>query len=125
MRAAPFSGSGTRSGLTVVEVLAALVMVSVGLLGMAGTSSLALRTAAFASRERRALGRLQLRLATLAAAGCQSASSGSVAEGSDGVREEWTVGPEQRGVALVTASVAWRDGAGSRTTTARSAILCR
>ena len=92
---------------------------------MAGTSSLALRTASFASRERRALGRLQLRIATLAAAGCESASSGSVAEGGDGVREQWTVGTEKRGVALVTASVEWRDGARTRTTTARSAILCR
>lgn len=125
MRAAPLSRSRARPGLTVVEVLAALVMVSVGLLGMAGTSSLALRTASFASRERRALGRLQLRIATLAAAGCESASSGSVAEGGDGVREQWTVGTEQRGVALVTASVEWRDGARTRTTTARSAILCR
>ncbi|HET7189586.1 MAG TPA: hypothetical protein VFI52_15650 [Gemmatimonadaceae bacterium] len=114
-----------RAGLTVVEVLAALVMVSVGLLGVAGTSALALRTASFASRERHALGRLQLRLATLAAAGCGSASSGSVAAAADGVREEWTVGPELRGAALVTASVEWRDGAGSRAMTARSAIVCR
>lgn len=100
-------------------------MVSVGLLGMAGTSALALRTASLAARERHALGRLQLRLATLAAAGCRSASSGSAAAASDGVRERWTVGPELRGAALVDASVDWRDGARIRAMTARSAIVCR
>ena len=125
MRAAPFrSRFRRRAGLTVVEVLAALVMVSVGLLGMAGTSALALRTASFATRERHALGRLQLRLAALAAAGCGSASSGSAADASTGVREQWTVGPALRGAALVSASIQWRDGAGTRATAARSAIVC-
>lgn len=106
-------------------MLAALVMVSVGLLGMAGTSALALRTASFASRERHALGRLQLRLAALAAAGCGSASSGTAEDASGGAREQWTVGPELRGAALVSASIEWRDGAGSRAMNARSAIVCR
>lgn len=125
MRTAAFrSRAPLRAGITVVEVLVALIVVSVGLLGIAGTSALALRTASFASRERLALGRLQLRLAALAAAGCGSASSGSAA-GGDGVREQWTVGPELRGAALVHASVEWHEGAGMRAMTARSAILCR
>lgn len=119
------SHARTRVGLTVVEVLVALLVVSAGLLAMAGTSALALRSASFASGERRALGRLQLRLATLAAAGCEGASSGSAAESGDGLREQWTVAPPQRGAALVDASVEWRDGAGSRAMTARSAIVCR
>lgn len=126
MRAAPFrSRLRPRPGLTVVEVLAALVIVSIGLLGMAGTSALALRTASFASREHRALARLQLRLAALAAAGCGSASSGAAEDASNGVREQWMVAPELRGAALVSASIEWRDGAGIRTLTARSAIVCR
>lgn len=106
-------------------MLAALVMLSVGLLGMAGTSALALRTASFASRERRALGRLQLRLAALTAAGCGSASSGTAEDALGGVREQWMVGPELRGAALVSASVEWRDGAGIRAMNAHSAIVCR
>ncbi len=126
MRGAPLrSRLRTRAGLTVVEVLTALVMVSVGLLGMAGTSALALRTTSFASRERLALGRLQLRLATLAAAGCGSASSGSAEDVVVTMREQWTVGPELRGAALVNASVEWRAGAGKRAMTASSAIVCR
>lgn len=125
MRSAPFRlRFRARAGLTVVEVLAALVIVSVGLLGMAGTSALALRTASFAARERHALGRLQLRLAALAAAGCGSASSGSADDASRGVREQWTVGSQLRGAALVSASIEWRDGAATRALTARSAIVC-
>lgn len=124
MRAAPSSvRAPVRAGLTVVEVLTALLVLSVGLLGMAGTSTLALRTASSASSERRALGRLQLRLATLTAAGCESASSGSAA--TDGVREAWTIAAPERGAALVSVSVEWRDGAHARAMTVRSAILCR
>lgn len=126
MRATPHrSCARIRAGLTVVEVLVALLVVSVGLLAMAGTSTLALRSASFAARERRALGRLQLRLATLAATGCEGASSGTGAESGDGVREQWTVAPPQGGAALVDASVEWRDGTGTRAMTGRSAILCR
>lgn len=113
-----------RAGFTVVEVLVALVIVSVGLLGMAGTATLSLRTSAAASRERRALGRLRLRLATLAASGC-GAASGSAADPGDAVQEQWTVGLARGGVALVDASVQWPEGAGVRTLTARSALLCR
>lgn len=125
MRAAPRRPRfRIRAGFTVVEVLVALVIVSVGLLGMAGTATLSLRTAAAASRERRALGRLRLRLATLAASGC-GATSGSAADPVDAMQEQWAVGLERGGAVLVDASVEWSEGAGTRTLTARSAILCR
>ena len=114
-----------RAGVTVVEVLAALLILSAGLLGMAGTSALGLRTASSASSERRALGRLQLRLATLTAAGCESVSSGSAVEPATGLRESWTIRAPQRGAALVDLWVEWRDGARTRAMTVRSAILCR
>jgi len=42
-----------RSALTVVEVLVALMLVSVGLMGIAGTSALSFRTVVAAERERR------------------------------------------------------------------------
>lgn len=120
----PRAALPVRSGLTVVEVLAALVVVTVGLLGMAGTSALSLRTAAAVTRERRALRRLDLRLAALAAAGCGRAVGGDVTTAMDSLHERWVVGPVVRGSALVEVRVDWREGARVRSTTHRSAILC-
>lgn len=113
-----------RSGLTVAEVLAALVVLSVGLLGMAGTAALSLRTAGAARRDRDALRRLDLRMAALAAEGCGRAMSGSAVGVRDSVRERWTVAAVVRGAALVDARVDWREGAGMRAIVHRSAILC-
>lgn len=113
-----------RTGLTVVEVLVALVIVSVGLLGMAGTSALSMRTVAAATRERRALRRLDLRIAALAAGGCGRAVSGTANDPRDSLRERWTIGAAIRGAALVDATVEWREGARTRSVAHRSAILC-
>jgi prepilin-type N-terminal cleavage/methylation domain-containing protein len=113
-----------RSGLTIIEVLAALVVVSVGLLGMAGTAAISLRTVAAATRERRALRRLDLRLAALAAGSCSRAVSGAASDPRDSVREQWTVAAAVGGAALVDAQVEWREGPRMRSIAHRSAILC-
>ena len=120
----PLAPATTRAGLTVVEVLAALVIVSVGLLGMAGTSALSLRTVASATRERRALRRIDLRLAALSATGCSRAVGGSTTDSRDSLRERWTVAAVNGGAALVDERVEWRDGARMRSVAYRSAILC-
>ena len=114
----------SRSGLTIVEVLAALVLVSVGLLGMAGTAALSLRTAAAARREREALRRLDLRAAVLQAGGCSRAQGGTIFEPRDSVRERWTVATPVAGAALFDARVEWREGARMRSIVHRGAILC-
>ena len=113
-----------RLALTVVEVLVALVIVSVGLLGIAGASALALRTATAAAREGQAVRRLHLRLAALTAAGCGRAEGGLAADPGDGVRERWTVGAPVRGAALLEATAEWRVGATTRALVLRSALLC-
>jgi Tfp pilus assembly protein PilV len=112
-----------RSALTVVEVLVALMLVSVGLLGMAGTSALLLRTATTAARERSATRRAMSRLAALAAGGCARASSGALEE--PGVRERWRVAPPRAGIALVEASIDWQGRSSQRRTVLlQSALLC-
>jgi Tfp pilus assembly protein PilV len=112
-----------RSALTVVEVLVALMLVSVGLMGIAGTSALSFRTVVAAERERRATQRAILRLARLAAGGCERASSGELQE-SD-LHERWTVVAAPAGVALVEAGVEWQGrGSQRRSFVLRSALLC-
>ena len=113
-----------RAGLTVVEVLVALVIVSVGLLGIAGTSTLALRTTTAAARERAALSRAELRLATLAASGCAVPTTGASGSLDAGVRERWSVSVPVRGMAMVDASADWRERGRIRSLVLRSAIPC-
>lgn len=113
-----------RAGITIVEVLTALVVLTVGLLGMAGSSALALRTTSASTLERRALRRLDLRHAALASAGCSRAASGMAEDTRNGLREWWIVGPVVRGAVLVDAGVEWRDGAKVRTLARRGGLLC-
>ena len=111
-----------RPGLTVVEVLVALVLVAVGLLAIAGASALALRAASLVSRERLAVRQADRRLARLTAAGCTSASAGTDSVG--GMLERWTIADSLGGVASVEASVEWQAGARLRVLTLRSALVC-
>src|SRR6476661_7694027 len=91
---------GVRRAFTVVEVLVALVIVTVGLLGVAGASASALRASNAALREREAVTRASSRLALLAAAGCTIATDGTLSP-STGLVDRWSVGPSANGVRLV------------------------
>lgn len=118
------SRSHGRSGLTVVEVLVALMLVSVGLLGMAGSSALALRSAHGAAQEERAARRASTRLARLGAAGCVGAVSGVLNDPGGVPMERWTVAPVRNGTAHLEATVFWSSSRGRRTLTVESALLC-
>jgi type II secretory pathway pseudopilin PulG len=120
----PVKHSRRAGGLTVVEVLVALVIVGVGLLGMAGTAALSLRTATAASRELRALREVERRLAVMSASGCEGLSSGEDGGGGDTPRISWTVAEVRRGARAIEAVARWADGSGARTLRLRSALLC-
>jgi hypothetical protein len=104
-----------------VEVVVALMLVAIGLLGVAGTSALARRTSAASVRERAALQRTLGRLALLSATGCGTTSGTS--QGAAGTREWWTVTPAGP-VAFVDVWVEWSAERGRRSSTLRSALLC-
>ena len=99
-----------RRGLSVVEVLVALIVLCVGLLGMAGTSALALRASTAAARERVAVSRVAARWAALAAEGCTGPISGS--EASDPIQERWSVQSPRDGFSLVDIRAEWRSPRG-------------
>lgn len=113
-----------RRGLSIVEVLVALLVVSVGVLAMAGSSALTVRVAGAAARERRAAERAASRVASLAAQGCGTAHDGSYDDAVAPLQERWTVKPVAHGMAEVSVLVTWPAPAGPRSFSLGSALLC-
>jgi prepilin-type N-terminal cleavage/methylation domain-containing protein len=118
------SERGRDAGFTIAEVLVALVLFAVALLGLAGSSAVALRVTGSALRERRAVQRAADRIATLRATGCAAARAGTATDRKLALDESWTVSPLAGGVTLIDEQVRWRATAGTRTLVLRSAILC-
>jgi prepilin-type N-terminal cleavage/methylation domain-containing protein len=112
-----------RCGFSIIEVLVALVLTAVGLLGMAGSAALALRTASAAARQQSAVQLATTRLAQLTATGCALARDGATLENGP-VREDWTIGPLAGGMRVISSRVQWRATAGARILSLRSAMPC-
>lgn len=110
--------------MTVVEVMVALMLLSVGLLAIAGSSTLALRSTYDAARTREATQRISSRLARLAAGGCSSARGGWELGAGGTLREQWSVSGPAAGFAIVTDSVSWASARGPRSFAVTSAIPC-
>jgi prepilin-type N-terminal cleavage/methylation domain-containing protein len=113
-----------RRGVTIVEVLVALVIVTIGLLGVSGSSVVAMRAVARVRHERAATNRALSRLALLYAGGCGRAASGELEPQPDGLGERWIVEHARPEVALLTSRVEWRDHGRPRALVLRSALLC-
>jgi Tfp pilus assembly protein PilV len=113
-----------RVGISIIEVLVALVLLVVGLLGVAGNGAIAMRASSAAARERRAAQRAADRVATLRAGGCSAARGGSLVDSGAALAERWTVGPIRGGAALVDVELRWRAPSGTRVMLLRSGMLC-
>jgi prepilin-type N-terminal cleavage/methylation domain-containing protein len=122
--APPFDCPTSRRGVSIVEVLVALVLLAVGLLGVAGNAAIAVRGSGGAARERRAVQRAGDRLAALREQGCVVARSGTLTDPAAALTEQWTVGSASSGAALVDVEVRWRAPAGPRVLLLRGGILC-
>lgn len=113
-----------RRGLTLVEVMIALVLVAVGLLGIAGASALSLRALGEHAGALRATRQASLRMARLESGGCPGAHGGVAMDEMTGMRERWVVGPPLDGAVLVDDSLAWTSGGRPRQLVVHSALLC-
>jgi Tfp pilus assembly protein PilV len=118
------SATRSRPGTSIVEVLVALVLLAIGLLGVAGNGAISMRASSAAARERRAAQRAADRVALLRAQGCLAAGSGMLADSSAALVERWTVGTTTSAAVPVDVEVRWRAPSGERTLLLRSGILC-
>lgn len=112
------------SGFSIVDVLVALMLIAVGLMGLAGSTTLALRTTLDAAHRREAAARVSSRLAQLEAAGCARAAGGFAADSSRQIAERWTVAARINGFSTVTDQVDWMSARGARSFALTSAIPC-
>jgi len=113
-----------RAGMTVVEVIVALMIVSIGLLGMAGSTALALRTAHDSTQRRSATQRIVSRHSQLSAVGCSAATSGFFTDSARAISESWSVALQVSGFAIVTDSVRWMTMRGPRSFVLSTAFPC-
>jgi prepilin-type N-terminal cleavage/methylation domain-containing protein len=80
--------SARRTGVSLVELLVALTVLSVGLLALAAVTGGVLRSSSSAARGARAAALLEVRAESLHVAPCDT---GSGAREADGLRERWQV----------------------------------
>lgn len=111
-------------GFTLVEIVIALVVLSVGLLGLAATAALTTRMVAQGQRHSNTAALANRRLEILRVASCPALAAGSETVGQ--VRLTWTVvslgGGRAREVIL---NVSSPTGAGRRTDRFETVIACR
>ena len=112
------------AGFSVVEVLVSLMVISVGLLAIAGSTALTLRTTLDATRRNGAAQLAASRVALLTAAGCDRATGGSAVSADRQLTERWIVGVRINGFESVSDTVRWTSVRGPRSFSLASAIAC-
>jgi prepilin-type N-terminal cleavage/methylation domain-containing protein len=125
------TGRARRSGFTVMELIVAIVILSIGLLGLAATSGIVMRLIGGGTHQTVAANVALARFEQLRALSCGRMSGGSAINRN--VREAWSVTPVGP-VAMPTAmdvrlTITYetnmrRGGSSSRTQNYRSQIVC-
>lgn len=108
--------------MSVIEVLVALMLVSIGMLGIAGSMAVALRTTNDVTARRNALRDAARRAALIQSSGCPTAPGTSVNTRTQ-VRERWTASLSG-GFAIVTDSLDWPGMRGRSAMAIVSAVPC-
>jgi prepilin-type N-terminal cleavage/methylation domain-containing protein len=110
-----------RGGFTLVEMIVAILILTVGVLGLAGTAMYVTRMVGGGAQQTLAAGIAQSQFEALRASSCASARSDSAV--TRGISSSWTVTPVARGLD-VTVRVRLVTPAGTNTRSFRSLITC-
>lgn len=112
-----------RAGCTLVELVVALVLCTMGLLAMLGASALLVREVAAEAAETRAIAVARSRLDSLAALECATRAAGSALH-DHGLAERWWMEGVSPGVQRIADSVSYPAPGGTRSTVLRTAASC-
>lgn len=111
----------SRSGFTIVEVLVAILILSVGMLALVGSAAVVVRQTGTAARQTQAAAYAQSRFERLRASPCASLTGG--ADTVRGIVTAWAVTPVTRGNDI-TVTVSWPVAGEMRSRQYRSIIAC-
>ena len=110
-------------GFTIVEVVVAIVVFTLGILGLVGTAATVTRMVGRSQQYNMSASLAQQRVEMLLAAGCGSMASGTATSGAYTVT--WTVASTSGGLGRsIGITVTYRTAAGMRTDTFTSAASC-
>ena len=118
----------TRRGFTLVELIVAMLLLSVGVLGLAGVSAYAIRQSNTAQSRNLATNVAESRMEELRSRSCASITAGSAT--TNGVSESWTVDASNANTKSRTVTGRFiftrRSGKNTRpdTITAQTTLLC-
>lgn len=110
-----------RRGTTLVELLLALVVVTVGLLGLAGSAALVARELGASRREAAVTAAARNRLERVTSGPCRSPDDGTAVGA--GIVERWTVVPASSGMSRVAVTAEQRAPERNRSTIRRLEAL--
>ena len=113
--------SSARGGFTLVEVMVAMLIFTIGLLGLATTSAVVIKQMGDAGRMGVASTIAQSRIEKLRIANCKASSTG--ADTTRGVVASWTVTPQTRS-ARIDVTVSYNTRRGLRSQSYRSTVPC-
>ena len=115
---------GARGGFTLIELVVAILILTIGILGLAGTSAVITRQMGGGAKQTLAAAIAQSRIEMLRSQPCESlvATTGGPVSTS-GLTESWTVVPQTRRVD-VTVTVTYDVPSGTKTFPFSSSIPC-
>ena len=111
----------TREGFSLIELMVAILVLTVGLLGLAGTTAVATQMIGQGGRSTLAASVAQSRFEVLRLGSCAALSGGSIY--TRGVIESWQI-DSVRTSAFITARVTYQTRRGPRTQVFRSVRPC-
>ena len=115
------SSKRARAGFTLVELIIAIVILVVGVLGLASTAAVVMRQITGSSMQTRAAMMAQSRLETLRSQPCANMVAGTATTG--GVTETWRFVVNGR-TATITDVITWAENRVNRTVTFTSERPC-
>lgn len=110
-----------RGGFTLVEVMVAMLILTIGLLGLATTSAVVIRQMGDAGRMGVAASVAQSRVEKLRLANCTTTKTDSST--ARGVKEKWTITPLSRS-ARIDLTITYNTRNGLRSQSYRSTVPC-
>jgi prepilin-type N-terminal cleavage/methylation domain-containing protein len=117
------SPASRRSGLTLVEMMVAVVMLAIGLLGLASTSGYVVRQVGGGARQTTVAHVAQSRLERLRSLPCSTISHDSAT--TRGIKERWVPGATQNDILTVVDTVKYAVGGSWRTQVFTMTVQCR